>query len=37
VLPIVFFTIGKAIDIAVQIHLERIRRTEREHLTEKRK
>jgi hypothetical protein len=37
VLPIVFFTIGKAIDIAVQIHLERIRRTERESLMEKNK
>jgi hypothetical protein len=30
VLPIVFFTIGKAIDIALQIHLERVRRTEKD-------
>lgn len=30
VLPIVFFAIGKAIDVALQIHLERVRRTEKD-------
>jgi len=35
VLPVVFFAIGKAIDIAVQVHIERIRRAERAAQEEK--
>lgn len=30
VLPVVFFAIGKAIDVALQIHLERIRKSEKD-------